>query len=206
MARSRPTAAPVGPGETDNSTVQLPEVESNALNYLGSPKIQVDLFGETWTVPAITARDWLEILWADQFDPDEIFPGLVNQPELDDQIVEGLLDGSQDPDELFDIAMEILEEASGFHWWFAIKLAACMKVSWSRIGGHLVLAGVDPGRLSLGSWLSACLALISEHTAPKGFAQLLHEFNTPPEGYGPSPEDLMEMDESAFLAAMSSPF
>lgn len=203
---SRPTAAPVAPEESDASSVHLPDVESDALSYLGPPIVEVDFLDATWTVPVTTARDWLEILWAPRFDPDEIFPGLLQDPDLDDQITEALLDGSQTGDELFDVAMEILEENAGYKWWFAIKLATLIKVSWHRIGGRLVLAGVDPATLSLGAWLTACLTLVAEYTQPKAFASLLHEFNTPPDGYGPSPEELMVMDESEFLAAMDSPF
>lgn len=207
MARTpRPTGAPVAPEESDASSVHLPDVESDALSYLGPPIIEVEFLGRTWAVPPATARDWLEILWAARFDPDEIFPGLLSSPDLEDQITDALLDGTQDGDELFEIAMEILEHHAGYKWWFAIKLATLIKVSWHRIGGRLVLAGVDPATLSLGSWLTACLALIADYTQPKAFANLLHEFNTPPSGYGPSPEDLMEMDEAEFLAAMDNPF
>lgn len=202
----RPTVVPVAPDESDAANVQLPDVESEALSYLGPPIVEVEFLSRTWTVPAVTARDWLEILWAARFDPDEIFPGLLEDPDLEDQITDALLDGSQRADELFEIAMEILEEHAGYKWWFAIKLATLIKVSWHRIGGRLVLAGVNPAALSLGAWLTACLSLLAEYTQPKAFANLLHEFNTPPDGYGPSPEELMEMSESDFLAAMDSPF
>lgn len=202
----RPTVAPVAPGESEPSNVVLPEVESSPLSYLGPTPILVTLFKRTWTVPALTAVPWLEIIWTDPFDPDAIFPGLIDDQNLHDLIVDGLIDGSLDPDELFDIAMEVLTEAAGYDWWFALKLATAVRVNWARLGGHLVLAGVDPARVTLGAWLSACLALVSEHTEPKGFATFLNELTTPPEGYGPSPEEMLQISESEFLSMQSGPF
>jgi hypothetical protein len=103
--------------------------------------------------------------------------------------------------------MDVLEAASGYRWWFTIRMAILIKGVWARIGGVLVLAGVDPRTITLGSWISAALAVIAERAGGgKEFAQLLDKLNEAPAGYGPSLEEQMVMDEAAFLSAMNAPY
>jgi hypothetical protein len=203
----RPRAASAAPAEAEPTHVPLPEVEADPDSYLGPAALEVDFAEQTWHVPALTAADWLAVLWADPFNPDSIFPGLVDDIDLDDVITELIFSGELDGDEVFDTAMEILEAHSGYRWWFALRLSILTKAAWARIGGVLVLSGVDPRSVTLGSWLSAVLAIIAERSGGgKEFAQLLDKLNEAPEGYGPSLEEQMVMDEAAFLSAMNAPY
>lgn len=203
----RPRAsAPAAPAESEPANVILPDVEANPDSYLGPAEIEVDFSGETWTVPAMTAADWLAVLWEEPFNPDSIFPGLVNEVDLDDLVAESIFDGSLDGEEVFDTAMEILEAASGYRWWFALKLATVVKTVWARISGPLILAGVDPRGVTLGSWIGAVLAIVADRSQPKDFARLLEQLNEAPAGYGPSLEEQMVMDEAAFISAMNAPY
>lgn len=206
MASPRPRPAPAASADPEPDTVVLPPVSADPLSYLGPRQTAIEFLGREWLVPALSAADWLEIIWTEPFSPEEIFPGMVNDPELDDAISEALFVDDFDPDSVGEVAMEMIEAASGYRWWFTLKLCTTMRVSWSRIGGMLVLAGVDPNRVTLGSWCSAALALLAEHVRPKEYAKLLFDLNMAPPGYEASEEEEMVMDEAEFMAAMSSPY
>jgi len=159
--------------------------------------IEIDFLGRTWIVPAMSAQQWLEIIWAGALSPDEIFPGLCGAGEA---AFEGIIDGTVEIEELFAIAMEILEIASGFKWWVALNLAMLAKSAWASIGAS-VIAAVDPSRESLGAWLVVVLNACKERTDPKNLAELISNLNTPPPGYEAEGLD-EETEGEAFLAMM----
>lgn len=173
----------------------LPPVHVDAYASLEPVEIDIDFAGQTWSVPLMFAADWLELLWAEPFDVDDIFPGLVH---AEDALNEGLLTGSVELDDSFDIAMEVLEQASGYRWWFALKLITAMKVLWWRMGGMLLLRGIDARQMSLGAWCTAALDLCIENMDQQKMAEFLTELNTAPPGH----ESSQDEDADAFLMAM----
>lgn len=193
------------PAESEPENVPLPDVGFDPIPSLGPYPIEIDVLDTTLTVPALPAARWLEVFWGEDVDLAKVFPGFLDE-EDHDMIMDALVDGDIDGTALDDLALELLEASAGLRWWFVVKLCSSVKAAWLSLGGKLVLAGVDPWRLSLGSWCSAVLTVIGEHTQPKHYSQLLLDLSTAPEGYGPSQEELLEMDEQAFMAAMSAPF
>lgn len=206
MPSRRPTVGRGASADPESSTVILPPVDADPISYLGPSSTAVDFLGREWIVPPLSAADWLEVIWAQPFVVDDIFPGFVNDLDLEDAISDVLFSDGFDPESLGEVAMEMLEMASGYRWWFTLKLCTSVRVSWARLGGMLVLSGVDPRAVTLGSWVSAVLALLGEHVRPKEFASLLMELNTPPAGHELNEQDQMEMDEAEFMAAMNSPY
>lgn len=174
----------------------LPPIEADPEASLSAQPIEVELLGRVWTIPALPAEDWLKLLWTEPLDYDAIFPGLA---DADEDIIDGLLDGQITSDEVFEVAMEMIEIASGFKWWFTIKLAAQAKAGWSRIGGMLLLRGIIPSEVSLGAWCSALLALCIQNMEPSKAVEFIAELNSPPPQYAHLTQ---EDDGAAFLAAM----
>lgn len=172
----------------------LPPVECDPLASLSPTKITVDYLGKSYTVPAMTASQWLAILWETDFSPDDIFPRLVN---ADDDVIDAIVLDGVTPKEVFDVAMEILEIASGYRWWFAVRAAAMLKASWFRVGGFAMF---NPATISLGLFLTSMLGQCIEHMEPKKAVELIEALNEVPDGYeGPTEEFA---DGAAFLAAM----
>jgi hypothetical protein len=203
MPIRRPALAPVA---DDNASVVLPFVAADSFASLTPRTIEVDLADRTWTIPAMNAEQWLELLWTEPFDPDSIFPGLVEQDDVDDVLIDAILDGTLDPGADTDVAMEVLETASGFRWWFTLRLVGVFKASWSRLGGSVILAGLRHDQLSLGAWLAGALQLCIDHMEPRKAAELLTELSAVPEGFGLDQDEPNLTDEMAFMEAMRTSF
>lgn len=180
--------------EAASAKFVLPQVECDPLASLPPSKITVDYLGNCYTVPAMTAADWLAVLWEPDFSPDDIFPNLA---AAEDDMVDAIILGEALPKDVLDVAFEVLEAASGFKWWFTLRACAVMRVSWFRIGGFVTL---DPARVSLGMFLVHVLGQCVEHMEPQKAAELIDNLNEVPPGYeGPVDEFA---DGAAFLAAM----
>lgn len=193
---SRPSRlAPVA--ESDPESAPLPEIYCDPLASFSPTPILIDAFGGTWTVPAMSAAQWLEILWNETTSFDDIFPGLAGAQDV---MYEAFFAGETSSDEVFAIATEVLETASGFRWWFAMNLCSVAKLGWSRVGGEIV-PHVRAEEVSLGAWLVVVLQVLMGRTDPKKTAELLTNLNTAP-GNTPTLAIDEEAEGKAFLAAM----
>jgi hypothetical protein len=173
----------------------LPPIHCDPLASLSPITIEVFYFGRRWRVPGVTADAWLSVLWKDPFDHEDIFPGMAG---ADEAMNEAMLDGRVDFRDAAIVAMEVLEAASGYRWWFTLKLVALTKASWTRIGG---LISLDLSSCSLGRFVTAVLGVLQEHMEPKKLVELVNSLNEAPEGFEePLDEDA---EAAAFLAAMN---
>ncbi len=197
-ARPRPGAPDADP---DPATIVLPTIPNDPLASLGSNEIEVWIAGKQWVVPAMSASQWLTLLWADPFDPDSIFPDLV---DADEDVFDGILDGSIPFNDVFEVAMEILEEASGYRWWFTLRLTSLMKEMWPRLGGMMINRGMRAQDMNLGAWCTAAYALCLENQKPADAYKFANSLNDPPPGI--EDPEAVEGDAAAFLAAMSAPY
>jgi len=188
-----PSPQPLGePADDDEpGTARLPVIKCDPLASLSPRPIEVYALGKEWVVPAMSAEDWLRVLWEGEYvDPEAIFPGLVGAY---DELYDALFDGTLSMEESFHIAMEILEEASGYKFWYTLRAVAFMKSSWPRIGG---LVGLDPARTSLGLYITAYIAVCIQNVSAKNAVKLVEQLNEIPPAYAES-----EYDEAAELAA-----
>lgn len=196
---SRPQQSASADADGPGDFVQIPDVDADPVASLGWVDITVDLLGRSWTIPAMPAAGWLKILWERPFDPDSIFPDLADAVA---EVEEAILYGQLASDEPTRVACEILEEASGYRWWFTVQLAMAVRAAWPRVGGTLILAGVDPARISLGAWLSAAYACCLDLMDPKKVTQFVNQLNTPPAGFEVELDE--ERESAAFMAMMQS--
>lgn len=196
MTSPPPTVEPAE-HDSDPGTLRLPTVSCDPIASLSPVPIEVYALDRTWTVPAMSAEDWLRILWRGEYlDPELIFPGLVGAYDL---LYEALFDGTISVEEAFEISMEVLEEASGYRWWYTLRAATFIRSSWSRLAG---LVALDPARTSLGMYITSYIGIAVQNIPPKNAVRLVEELVEVPPAYAER-----EFDEAAelqaFLDAMS---
>ncbi len=191
------------PGLDAGSSPQrpLPNVPCDPVASLSPRPIDIYVLGQVVTVPPMTAEDWLRLLWAEPFDMEQVFPGLAMDA---DDVDDAVLDGRMLPEEPLEIGLEILEIASGYRWWFLIRMVTAVKTVWMQLGGLLVASGVDASRISLGAWVSAAMSVWIQNIPPEKVHTLVDQLMAPPPGHEAEFDEAAEA--AAFMAAMSGPF
>lgn len=176
---------------------------ADALAALRIWAIDVDLAGETFTVPARPAVDWfLAILDEDTALP--LIPGLMEQA-AEDRIGDLLLDGEITPELLITRSRELLTAAAGRPWWEADRLIRSSGASWHIIGGELIRLGVDLGAVSLAAALNAIYVVCTRTMDEKERTKFDIDLRLPPIGVeGVTTEEMYDQRaaESAFAALM----
>lgn len=194
--RAASAARPPG-SDGDPAVAPIPPIWCDPQATLHAVDITVSVLGQDWTIPAMSAAGWLDVLFAEPLHFFDIFPGVVN---AGDEFFDAMIDGKIDSDELVEIGHEVLEAASGFRWWFTLNLVMQAKVTWPTLGGALARRGVDPHTMPLGQWLATFLAFCLENVKSDKAASFVTELNTPPKGY--EDESAQTDDGAAFLSAM----
>jgi hypothetical protein len=159
--------------------------------------IDVDLGGQTYTIPPLPASTWMVALVAGTWF--DIVPGLLaDAGDLDDE----LLDGAVTYDELRAAGRAALAAAAGTKWWSAANLANVTAQTW--ISGELLLRGVDPDRVSLAAYLSAAYRVAARNLDKNQWARFQMDMDKPPIGL--PPEEWFDEDEAAasFEALMAA--
>lgn len=176
---------------------------ADALAALRIWALDVDLGGETFTVPPRPAVEWfLAIL--DEDTPLPLIPGLM-EDGAEERVVDLLLDGQITAEDIARRSRELLTAAAGRPWWEADRLIRSSGASWHIIGGELTRLGVDLNAVSLAAALNAiyvvCVRTMDERERNKFDIDL----RLPPIGVeGVKPEDMYDQRaaESAFAALM----
>lgn len=162
-------------------------------------RVDVELAGGTYTIPALPAVHWLQaILEGSHFD---LIPGLLSDEDggdIDDQLVAGVVTYG----EIRDAARAAIAAAAGMKWWTAERLAYAALSTW--VGGELLLRGVDPERVSLGAYLAAAYRAVTRIVDEQKRIRIDMDLERPPVGL--PPEEWFDEDEAAarFEAAMAA--
>lgn len=176
---------------------------ADALAALRIWALDVDLAGETFTVPPRPAADWfLAIL--DEDTPLPLIPGLMTGAD-EDRIQDMLLDGEIDPELIVTRSRELLTAAAGRPWWEADRLIRSSGASWHIIGGELTRLGVDLAAVSLAAALNAIYVICTRTMDEKERNRFDIDLRLPPVGVeGVKAEELYDQRaaESAFAALM----
>lgn len=190
--------APLG---ADTPGVVLPRLVQDPVWSLRPWAVEVELAGQLWVIPPLSAVEWLVPLMGQPFDPEDLFPGLLpsDQAEELDQLV---FDGKVDLDELGEATLSIITTASGRPWWVTLRLIADAYHHWDLLGAEMLLAGVDATRVSLGAWLDALLLFIVRAQPDDKLTMYFSKLEKAPAGYGPKPEEIvMSMDDFKSMMA-----
>lgn len=118
--------------------------------------VEVDLAGETYTVPALSAAEWFMAVLSGESAP--VVPGMLDAEEQE-QVIDRLLSGEVTAEQLDTANHEALAAASGWKWWEAERLIVSAAVEWRIIGGLLQGQGLDLNKVSVGAVLSAMYAM-----------------------------------------------
>lgn len=126
--------------------------------------------------------------------------------EFDDLFIELMPGGTQllledwvRPEEMEDLGLAILEEASARHWWIAMRLIGVFMDNWDIMGPEAIFNNVDPNRLSLAAWLDAMLALLMQRIQNDQQPMFVARLELPPAGEEMDPKDF-EISPEQFMA------
>lgn len=166
-----------------------------AVDPLASLEIQdifVTIGGVEYLMEGRPAADWLtQIVTGDLI---SILPGWLDE-KAEYAILDKLADGSVTPTELDDATLEALSVAAGRPWWWAVTLIGHATGDihhWSRINGHLMLAGVDARDIPLAAWVDAVYAAYTERIQDNDeYVKFKGQIDTPPTA------DLLDEEEEA---------
>lgn len=139
--------------------------------------VGVEAVGRSFVIPVRTASEWITAVAQDDF-VTAVFPGLL-PPDGVSTIVEMLIEGYLEPDELKRPAFDAITAASGFRWWEAMRLVG-MADGNQQVIGELTLRGVDPDTIPFGRWCAALYALAVRGMDEKERQKWLAKFTMPP--------------------------
>lgn len=183
--------------QKDAKTYSLTPTKPDPLASLRPRSLLVDWDGVTWTVPAVPALSWLEILLAEEIDFEAIFPGLCGEDAVLDvnwRILSGTLD------DLEPVIRDCIEVASGRRWWITLRLMSVLRENWEAVAP--AVAGVPSDRVSLATWLDVAYGVLVERLShdPKYLSEFTSRLVQPPREAAEPIND--EVEGNAFLAAM----
>lgn len=187
-----------GSGDADGAELALPRIAADPIAALRPCVVEAELAGRLFLVPAMDQLGWLALLWDDNLSLDTVFPMLCG-PAATDWVDLGVEDGSVDPEDVLNVALEIIGAVSGHDWWFTLRLVAAVKAAWGRLGGELILHGLMAPGQGLAAWVDGVFALCLRLVSPRKVGDFVRELTTPPPGYATFDE---AAESDAFLAAM----
>lgn len=159
-----------------------------------------DEHGQPWLfrIEPLPAADWIIA----SLEPGHMayIPGLLAGDHLE-RLMQAIEDGEITMAALETVNHDAIEVVSGWRWWEAGKLIACVTSQWHTLGGLLTLAGVDPAKVPLGAYLGAVYARLWENSSTKDRAKLAQQIATPPASMI-NPDDPDGWDEEAAEAAI----
>lgn len=197
------------PGRRPSANAGLPAELTQAARAAPVPNLNTDpvwslkpwpatvLLGvQEFTVPALTAADWLSYLMAPI-------------PDIDG-IVLDLLDGSEEliyaetitVEEVYEACLDLIATVCARPWWVALRQINVARGGWHVIGPKM-LERVDFERVSIAAWLDILLVVTLESMDPKDTAMFVLKLEAVPAELAedaPAPLDSMEMDRGSFLS------
>lgn len=177
--------------------------KADALAALKIWALDVELGGETFTVPALPAADWF-IAILDEDTPLPLIPGMMDAA-AEEAIGDLLLTGAITPNDVITRSRELLTAASGRPWWEADRLIRSSAASWHIIGGELTRVGVDLHRVSLAAALNAIYVICVRTMDEKERNKFDIDLRLPPIGVeGVTTEEMYDerAAQDAFAALM----
>lgn len=156
--------------------------------------VEIDLGEHVYRIPPLPAQDWFLAVLLDD-NPLPIVPGML-EPADHDQVLDALLEGELNLEDVIIANREALEAASGWRWWEADRLIRSAGAEWRDIGGALSSRGVDLAQVSLGAALNAIYSLAIRNLDEQKRFTFLARLSSPPPG-----EIARTYDESAYADA-----
>lgn len=150
--------------------------------------VVVEVGGQEFRIEARPAIDWILPI------VDEDWLGIVPGMIMDDSLSDLLATGEILVSECVTAARDATATATGMQWWSAVRLVQTGVLAVD-VSGALVLAGVDPVRVSIGAYVAAVYRVISAERDKKERANLDHEIERIPPGI--PAQDLYDPEQAA---------
>lgn len=113
----------------------------------------VEVAGQTYTIPALPAADWIEAVLSTEA-PLPIVPGLLDEADQED-VWDAISDAEVTPGEMVEINRAALEVAGGRRWWECDRLIRSSAEFWHIVGGELARLGIRVDQVPLAAVLNA---------------------------------------------------
>lgn len=168
---------------------------SDLLLHLRPCTLQVPFDGRWYTIRAMDAVDWVVVLDGEHADAYEIFPGLAGADAVA-HVEDALWEGRVTPDQLRDLALEVVGMAADRPWWVALRIIHAAKDAWDIVGINQAQG------MSLAGWLDEIWRKIMAHIDPKKKPAWVSDIESPPKGS--KTEVNYDAEEAAFLNAMKA--
>ena len=183
---------PVSPRDQVAPTA-VPRTNRDPASSLRPSPIVITVGGREIEIPALPAVEWLEVLMADNFQFDDLFIELLPDG------VDVMLGDWVPVEDMEDLGLAILEQASARHWWIALRLIGTLMDHWDVMGAEATFHNVDPSRLSLAAWLDSMLVLLMQRIQAEQQAMFVSRLEAPPAGEELPVEDF-EMSAEQFMS------
>lgn len=154
--------------------------------YVRPEPVPVPVGPVTVTVPGLWADRWIEAVSTDMIAG--VLPGMLDADDthaLALARVRGHVTGAH----VQDAALQAVKDVSGRPWWEAVRLTGWALAKGGETYGHLVLAGVDPTRVTYAAWCSAVLAHIMTGRDEKERTKVEFSLMIPPPGFEEETDD-----------------
>lgn len=193
-------AGPRAPAPSSDR-IQIPKLNQDPVLSLRPWPVVVSIGDEDFTIPALPATDWLNVLMRDSPELDDVFPGLLGE---DDQAgaTEALGATLTSVDDFSTLVLDVVELVAGRPWWVTFRLIGTAKGSWDVLGAEMLLKGVDADRLSLSAWLDVLLLVIFKNLDQKDVTMFTLKLESPPPELAAEVADELTMTRDAFASMM----
>jgi len=193
----RRLSAPSGSSlsSADSARIVIPSLNKDPVWSLRPWPVTVTFAGKDFEIPALFAADWLAYL----LQPVPDLDGLINDllPGAEDL----LYDLELDPDQLYEICLELIGMVSARPWWVVFRQITVAAHSWHILGAEMALAHIDATKVSLALWLDTLLVLTIRAMDPKDVTMFVMKLEAVPADVpGTPPVEEMEMSRDSFLS------
>lgn len=154
----------------------------------GKRPIPVHVAGRRCTLPYAPAVTWVQALEGDLLG---IVPGMLAEDDRADLLTR-LATGDVPGRDLQVAALAVVAEVTGQPPQQAVRLLAA---SGDSLLGDMLLAGLDPERLSVGAWCAAALSLVMKNRDEKGRTKMEMKLLLPLPGMSPAEAEGWDMTE-----------
>lgn len=122
--------------------------------------VRVD--GDVYAYAAMPALPWLLAMSSDPWTT-AVFPKLLASDAEYEQAMDAIQYGDIDTEALNRAAFDAIGYAGGRRWWHTYNLVRAARGDESgALLGRMVMAGVDPERVSLAGWCSALYSILAK--------------------------------------------
>lgn len=181
MAPTSPTAPPA-----------VPSLVRDPLAILAPGDVAISFRGASYLIAYRDAATWIEVI----LDPGFTLDAVLGEADgLSEAILDAVVDGSVDSDEIVALASVAFVAICGYDWWVVCRLVQSVAASADVAVGHLLTEGLYARGRGLGEWVAAALLLLLRAMEPKDTHLFLARLDRAPSWVSRSEQ---VMDRSAF--------